>query len=270
MKLLLKVIRYCLRGKIIRSLWVLSILLLPQISRAQVVGLDNWYNRETHHTTGLPFHYLWTDQDMSGYSQWGELFIKHGASITTIENEANSKNLASLDIYIIVDPDTTTESESPNYIQAADRKAIQKWVKKGGILVLMSNDGPNCEFTHLNLLAEEFGIHFNHVSLNPVKNREWDMGAFTSFTQHPIFEGVSKIYMKEISSLRLEDPAEIILSEDGNAFMAEVEFGKGMVLAIGDPWIYNEYIDHKLLPADFDNYKAAENLTLYLIHKSGH
>jgi len=76
--------------------------------------------------------------------------------------------------------------------------------------------------------------------------------------------------MKEIPSLRLEDPAEIILSEDGNVFMAEVEFGKGMVLAIGDPWIYNEYIDHKLLPADFDNYKAAENLTLYLIHKSGH
>lgn len=270
MKFLLKEMRCCLQGKMIRYILVLGILFFSQLSRAQVVGLDNWYNRETNQKTGLPFHYLWTDHNMSGYSQWGDLFVKHGASITTIENEANSKSLANLDIYIIVDPDTTTESISPNYILPSDRKAIRKWVKKGGVLVLMSNDGPSCELTHLNLLAEEFGIHFNNVCLHPVHNREWDMGAITSFTHHPIFDGVSKIYMKEIASIRLEDQAEIILSENGNVFMAEVEIGKGMVLAIGDPWIYNEYIDHKLLPADFDNLKAAENLTRYLINKSGY
>ncbi len=249
---------------------VISLLLLVQLSSAQVVGLDNWYNCETDAKTGLPFHYLWTDTNNSGYSQWGELFVRHGASITTVKSAADSKNLADLDIYIIVDPDTTTESASPNYIRAADRKAIKKWVKKGGILVLMANDGPNCEFTHLNLLAGMFGIHFNHVSLHPVLNRKWDMGAITSFTNHPIFEGVSKIYMKEICSLKLDDQAEIILSENGDVFMAEVNIGKGTVLAIGDPWIYNEYIDHKFLPADFDNLKAAENLTLYLISKAGY
>ena len=96
------------------------------------------------------------------------------------------------------------------------------------------------------------------------------MGAFTSFTDHPVFEGVSKIYMKEICSLKLEEKAEIILAENGNVFMAEVSMGKGTVLAIGDPWIYNEYIDHKMLPADFENLKAAENLTLYLIKKAGY
>jgi unsaturated rhamnogalacturonyl hydrolase len=37
------------------------------------------------------------------------------------------------------------------------------------------------------------------------------------------------------------------------------------VVAIGDPWIYNEYIDHDRLPADFENRKAAENLTDYLL-----
>jgi len=35
--------------------------------------------------------------------------------------------------------------------------------------------------------------------------------------------------------------------------------------AIGDPWIYNEYIDHDRLPESFENRKAAENLTELLL-----
>ncbi len=259
-----------LPGNQIRYMLVLNMLLLTQLSFAQVVGLDHWYNRETNAKTGLPFHYLWTDTENSGYSQWGVLFKKQGSSITTLEHAADSKNLAKLDIYIIVDPDTTTESKSPNYILPADRKAIQNWVKKGGVLIILANDAPNCEFTHLNLLAEEFGIHFNHVSLLPVLNRKWEMGAVTSFPEHPIFKGVSKIYLKEVSSLKLTNPAKAVLTVNGNVLMAESKIGKGMVLAIGDPWIYNEYIDHALLPADFDNLKAAENLTAYLLSHSRH
>jgi len=236
----------------------------PLTSRAQVVGLDNWYNRETN-AKGQPFHYLWTDTENSGYSQWGELFTKRGAILSTLESAATSKNLANLDVYIIVDPDTTTESKSPNYILAEDIRAIKKWVEKGGVLVLMANDAPNCEFTHLNQLATGFGIYFNHVSLHPVLQRKWDMGAFTSLPDHPIFKGVSKIYMKEISSFRLKSPAKPILTENGIVFMAESKVGKGLVVAIGDPWIYNEYIDHKMLPADFENLKAAENYTEYLL-----
>lgn len=140
--------------------------------------------------------------------------------------------------------------------------------EKCGVLVLMAKDAPNCEFTHLNQLATEFGIYFNHVSLHPVLNRKWDMGAFTSFPDHPIFKGVSKIYIKEISSFQLKSPAKPILTENGIVFMAESKVGKGLVVAIGDPWIYNEYIDHKMLPADFENLKAAENYTDYLLKNS--
>ena len=129
----------------------------------------------------------------------------------------------------------------------------------------MANDAPNCEFTHLNQLATEFGIYFNHVSLHPVLLRQWDMGAFTSFSDNPIFKGVSKIYMKEISSFNLSGSAKPVLTENGIVFMAESKVGKGMVVAIGDPWIYNEYIDHKMLPDDFQNLKAAENFTDYLL-----
>jgi unsaturated rhamnogalacturonyl hydrolase len=241
------------------------IILSPLASKSQVVGLDNWYNRETNAKTGKPFHYLWTDTENSGYSQWGDLFKKQGATLTTIEQAADAKNLAKLDLYILVDPDTTTEAPSPNYIQPADIKAIKEWVNKGGVLMILANDAPNCEFTHLNMLTEEFGIHFDHVSLHPVLNRKWDMGAFTSFPNHPIFKGVSKIYMKEISSFTLKAPAKPILTENGIVFMAESKVGKGLVVAVGDPWIYNEYIDHTYLPADFENLKAAVNLTDYLL-----
>jgi unsaturated rhamnogalacturonyl hydrolase len=255
-----------------RDLSLLLFLILiaaPFCTKAQVVGLDNWYNREVKALTGKPFHYLWTDTENSGYSQWGDLFKKHGATLTTFEEAATAKNLAKVDVYIIVDPDTTTEAKSPNYIQPADIKAIKKFVEKGGVLMLLANDAPNCEFTHLNMLAEEFGIHFNHVSLHPVINRKWDMGAFTSFQDHPIFKGVSKIYMKEISSFTLKDPAKAILTENGIIFMTESKVGKGLVVAVGDPWIYNEYIDHAYLPADFENLKAAENLTQYLLKSTG-
>ncbi len=247
---------------------LLFLVVTPIVSKSQVVGLDNWYNRETSPKTGQLFHYLWTDTENSGYSQWGDLFKKEGATLATLGEAASKKNLSKLDVYIIVDPDTTTEAKSPNYIQPSDIKAISSWVKKGGVLVLMANDAPNCEFTHLNLLAAEFGIHFNHVSLHPVVNHQWNMGAFINLPDHPMFKGVSKIYLKEISSFTLKTPAKSILTENGIVFMTESRVGKGLVVAIGDPWIYNEYMDHAYLPADFENKKAAINFTDYLLKNS--
>jgi len=55
------------------------------------------------------------------------------------------------------------------------------------------------------------------------------------------------------------------LTENGKVLIAEANYGKVYVFAIGDPWIYNEYIDHDRLPIGFENRKAAENLTDYLL-----
>ncbi len=231
-----------------------------------VVGLDNWFNRETNAKTGQPFHYLWTDTEWSGYSRWGEIFTSRGAKITTIEKPLTSV-LKNVDVYIIVDPDTTTESRTPNYITPDDVKAIKKWVKKGGVLAVLANDAPNCEFTHLNRLMKNFGMQFNHVTLHPVTGTEFEMGASTVFEDHPVFKGVSKIYIKEVSDISLSGNARPLLKENGKVLIAETSFGKGYVFAIGDPWIYNEYIDHDRLPSGFENRKAAENLIDFLLGK---
>ncbi len=235
--------------------------------KAQVkVGLDHWFNNEISPKTGQPFHYLWSDTTLSGYSRFGAIFEKQGAVISEIKKPL-PQELAKLNIYIIVDPDTTTENPKPNYIEKDDIGAIVKWVKQGGVLIFLANDAPNCEFTHLNQLAANFGFCFNHVTLHPVTGKDYEMGAFTSLPNHPLFKGVSKIYLKEISSFKVWGPAKPVLAENGTVFMAEAKIEKGYVLAIGDPWIYNEYMDHERLPVSFENRKAAENLVSLLISK---
>jgi unsaturated rhamnogalacturonyl hydrolase len=110
-------------------------------------------------------------------------------------------------------------------------------------------------------------MHFNPITLNPVTGTNWEMGAETNLPDHPVFKGVRKIYMKEVSSINLSNGAKPVLTDNNNVYMAEVKYGKGFVFAVTDPWIYNEYIDHKYLPADFDNLKAANNLCDYLLQK---
>jgi len=229
-----------------------------------VVGLDNWFNNETHAKSNKPFHYLWPDTEWSGYSRWGEIFTAKGAQITTI-GKPSAASLSKINVYIIVDPDTTTETPYPNYFSTADIKAIKAWVKKGGVFAILANDAPNCEFTNTNKLMREFGMTFNHVTLHPVTGTNFEMGASKDFPDHPLFKDVSKIYIKEVSDINLSGTAKAILTENGKVLMAENKFGKGYVFVIGDPWIYNEYIDHDRLPVSFENRKAAENLTDLLL-----
>jgi hypothetical protein len=229
-----------------------------------VVGLDNWYNHETDVKTGKSFHYLWTDTEFSGYSRWGEIFTSRGAKLTTL-GRPDAKVLSKIDVYIIVDPDTTSETPKPNYLVPEDIEAITQWVKNGGVIALLGNDAPNCEFTHFNQLASRFGMTFNHVTLHRVTGDDFEMGASKNLPDHSLFKGVTKIYLKEISDINLSGTAKAILTENGKVLIAENKFGKGYVFVIGDPWIYNEYIDHDRLPESFGNRKAAENLTDLLL-----
>jgi unsaturated rhamnogalacturonyl hydrolase len=257
------------KQKKIRHIFLLATLIVSAFFSSSaiaqpVVGLDNWFNNETNAKTNKPFHYLWSDTENSGYSRWGEIFTSKGAQIITIGRPTPAV-LSKINVYILVDPDTTTESPYPNYLSAADIKAIKGWVKKGGVLAVLSNDAPNCEFTHLNQLMKEFGMTFNHVTLHPVTGTNFEMGACKDLPDHTLFKGVSKIYIKEVADINLSGTAKSILTENGKVLMAENKYGKGYVFAIGDPWIYNEYIDHDRLPESFENRKAAENLTDLLL-----
>lgn len=233
------------------------------------VCLDNYYNNEFRKNKLGEierYHYILDDTTNSGFSEFGKIFKRYGATITEMKTAPTLENLNYYSIYIIVDPDTPKETENPNYIIEKDIKQITHWVENGGLLLLMTNDAGNCEFEHLNNLMKEFRWNFNEVSLNKVEGRQYDMGAFVNLPNHPIFSSLSKIYMKEISTISVDKPQNVILKKDEDAVIAFKRFGKGGVISIGDPWLYNEYIDNRRLPADFQNYKAAENLVEWMLN----
>ena len=235
------------------------------------VALDNYYNNETRKNEKgktEKFHYILEDKTNSGYSEFGDIFKKYGAKISELRSAPTEKKLKPYSIYIIVDPDTPQETPKPNYISDNNIDVITNWISGGGILVLLANDKGNCEFDHLNNLAGKFGFHFNEVSLNKVEGRNFNQGAFTNLPFHPIFNSVNKIYMKEISTITVDEPKHAILKKDSDVVIAFKRFGNGGVLTIGDPWLYNEYILHRLLPEDFENFTAAENLVKWLLDLS--
>ena len=90
-------------------------------------------------------------------------------------------------------------------------------------------------------------------------------GAFILDSSNQIFKTAKKVYLKEICTLKLSAPAKSILNDKGDVIMAVSKIGKGTVFAVGDPWLYNEYVDGRKLPVEFENNKAANDLVLWLI-----
>ncbi len=241
------------------------------IGEGKVVGLDYYFNDEHRKNKAgkeVQYHYIWEDSANSGYSKLGSVIKKLGAQTAEVHTAPTLAKLNNLSIYIIVDPDTPQENPHPNYIENASIKNIVKWVKDGGVLILFANDKGNCEFTHLNNLAGNFGIHFNEDSRNDVIGKNYDMGKFDNLPDRPLFKGVKKIYLKEISTLKISSPAKSLLTNKGDVIMASAKVGKGFVFAVGDPWLYNEYIDNHKLPKSFQNEKAAVNLFTWLLEKA--
>lgn len=253
----------------------MGMLIIPQFTVAQkkkTVLLDNYYNNEwkKDKTTGKDtrWHYTWEDTTFGGYSVLGDIFTKQGATIASLETKPTGKDLKNAAVYIIVDPDTEKENPKPNYMDDQAAKEIASWVKGGGVLVLLTNDSGNAELKNFNKLSEKFGIHFNEDSHNRVQNDIFEQGAVITPEGHEIFGSSKKLYVKEYSSLNVSSPAKTVLKSGENNLMAVAKYGKGTVFALGDPWIYNEYVGGKKMPADFTNYQAAEEFAKWLLKQT--
>lgn len=239
--------------------------------KGKTVLLDYYFNSETKKdSTGqlLPFHYKWEEMPNSGFSFWGNVFRDLGVATASLPAAPTAANLRQANIYIIVDPDTKEENEHPNFVEPQHITAITDWVKSGGVLVLMGNDIGNAEFDHFNQLAKQFGIEFNKDSRNRVQGNDFAMGLILAPDRDPIFTTAKRLFLKEISTLALTPPAKPTLQDKGDVIMAVAKLGRGTVFAVGDPWLYNEYVDGRKLPAEFDNGKAAKDLARWLIQQS--
>jgi len=131
--------------------------------------------------------------------------------------------------------------------------------------VLMGNDGQNAELDKFNTLSAEFGIQFNKDRKFEVINNDYKMGGVEIASGNEIFKTARKIFIKEVSTLSLSGKARSVVSANGDVLIAVAKHGKGTVFVIGDPWLYNEYVDGRRLPAEFENFHAAEDLAKWAI-----
>ncbi|MEP6746320.1 MAG: glycoside hydrolase family 88 protein [Bacteroidota bacterium] len=240
--------------------------------KGKKVVLDYYFNNEYKKDAFGQmerFHYTWEDYANSGFSIFGSIFRQDGAVTEKLETAPTAASLKNAAVYIIVDPDTDKETAKPNYMQPQDAQVIYDWVKAGGVLLLMTNDSGNAEFSHFNLLPEKFGIHFNENSINHVTGNQFEMGALYMQPGETIFKTAKKVYIKELATIKVKAPAKAEYKNTaGDIIIAVAKVGKGTVFAVGDPWFYNEYADGRKLPAEFNNYQAATDLVKWLLQQT--
>jgi unsaturated rhamnogalacturonyl hydrolase len=234
------------------------------------VMLDAWYNSQTRSNAAGQmdlFHYKWDDFSNSGYSLFGHIFEMHGLQTRTLRSAPTLDKLKDARLYVIVSPDNPSKTPSPHYMNAQDARQIAGWVRQGGVLVLMENDRDNADIPHLDVLADIFGLHFNNVLTHHVIGDQIEMGRID--VPHPSipFATPHVLYMKDTCSLSLSRGAIPLLQWKGDTMMAMAHYGKGTVVAVTDPWLYNEYTDGRNLPSEYDNFAAGEDFVAWLLHQ---
>jgi unsaturated rhamnogalacturonyl hydrolase len=217
----------------------------------KTIAVDGWHNNEEQ------LHYRWEGTYGGGYSQFGKILTTMGARLRTIRERISAKSLEGVDCLIIVDPDTPTEAKNPQYLSDAENAAVENWVKAGGRLLLLGNDQGNSEFEYFNRLARRFGVEFIEKRHLNAAGKSWIKMPVPQ--QHPIFAGARFVYIEDLAPLKVDTKrASVLLTDNNEAIMAIAEYGKGIVFALGDPWLYNEHIGND------DNRKVAQNLFRYL------
>ncbi len=247
------------------------------VGKGKTVLLDSYFNSEKKKDiTGIEklWHYKWNEKSNGGFSLLSNVFNTYGATTKTLYEAPTETNLSKADVYIIVDADNVADNPTPNYMSEKDAQIIYDWVKKGGVLLIFHNDSSNAEFDYFNRLARKFGLRFNEVSINKVDGKKFEMGAIQIDKQNEIFKSARKVYLKEISTISLGCATGesymnwSVLRHKGPDVMAASKVDKGTVFAVGDPWLYNEYVDGRKLPAEFENFKAANDLVKWALNQS--
>lgn len=246
----------------------------PKPAAGKHILLDSYFNnefREDQSGNQLSYHYKWEERDNNGFSFLEQIFEDKGATTRTLYQAPTSANLKNADVYIIVDPDDEKETEKPNKMTPASVEVLDKWVNAGGVLVLMANDGEHCELKSFNLLANNFGLKFNNDNKGQVTVKgAFEMAKIAVGSTNQVFKKPMDLYIKEYSSISLSKGASALLKDkDGDVVMAVAKKGRGAVFAIGDPWLYNEYVDGRKLPANYRNFDAAQALADWLLTKVG-
>ena len=241
-----------------------------RLGRGDTVVVDGWFNSQKMTDAfgqKIYFHYKWGFESEAGYSMFGRIFENYGAHLAELDAEPTAEKLKGAQVFVIVSPDIPAKNPTPNYANATDAEELAKWVKAGGVLVIMENDTSFADLEHFNVISEKYGIHFNSVLRKHVEGTQWEMGKIAINGNSPIFHAPHTIYTKDVCTISVSGPAASLLREGDDIFMARAKYGKGTVIAMVDPWLYNEYTDGRRLPAEYDNYASGVEFARYILEQ---
>ena len=244
----------------------------PQSALAQGdnVVVDGWFNSQQRTDAfgrQVEFHYKWATWDAPGYSLFGHLFREFGAQTSELDDEPTLADLKGADVYVIASPDNLDKNRHAHFATQGDAEQIARYVDSGGVLVIMENDTSFADLDHFNTVSDRFGIHFNSVLRKHVVGTNWEQGRIDIKGKGPIFDRPYAIYIKDASTITVSGKARPVIAEGGDIFMATAKYGKGTVVAMTDPWLYNEYTDGRKLPATYDNYAAGKEFVRWIIEQ---
>jgi unsaturated rhamnogalacturonyl hydrolase len=213
--------------------------------RRPVLAVDAWHNNEAQP------HYRWEGVYMGGYFDLHLMLERLGYETVTLQAPFSAASLKGVDYLLMVDPDLPSEAKDPQYVTAAEAAAADAWVRAGGTLLLFTNDKGNAEFEHFNRFARRFGVEFD-----PGPHQD-EKGQIKLTLRTPAggkwLEGGLDFYAVQVAPLLLTaKDRDVLLESAGQPIMALIRHGKGRVVALGDPWLYNEYIRTR------DNYRLGE------------
>ncbi|WP_316831570.1 DUF4350 domain-containing protein [Pedobacter aquatilis] len=256
-----------------KHFFLIALFTLPLFVAAQTITVDGYFNQESKKDKSgnlTRYHYTWDDTENTGFSKFGEAFKANGAKELKRLDEAPTKaNLKGTDVYIIVDPDNLRDNPNPNYVSEKDADEIANWVKEGGVLFIMANDSANADLQHLNILANKFGLNFNRdIILHVTDDEHFADGGLNTFSAKSLFKTSARVFLKDVCSITIKKPAQSILKDSNGAnVIVSAKYGKGTVLAVGDPWLYNEYVNGRL-PQEYENDKAMHDVSQWLLNKA--
>ncbi len=240
------------------------------LARGDTVVVDGWFNSQLRTDAfgqQVNFHYKWNTWDNPGYSSFGHLFHEFGAQTSEHDAEPTLANLKGADVFVIASPDNLDKNPHPHFANAEDAAQLAEWVKTGGVLVIMENDTSFADLDHFNVIGDKFGIHFNSVLRKHVIGTNWEQGRIDIDGKGPVFHHPHIIYVKDVCTIAVTKPARDVLDESDDIFMATAKYGKGTVIAMTDPWLYNEYTDGRKLPALYDNYAAGKEFVRWILEQ---
>jgi unsaturated rhamnogalacturonyl hydrolase len=248
------------------------------LGQGKTALIDAWFNSQTKKDalggTHL-FHYKWDDDSYDGYSLFGRAFERYGAALAEDASAPTPEALKKAQIYVIVSPDIPAKNPNPHYMDKQSADTIAAWVKAGGVLLLFANDPGNADISHYDILSDEFGIHFNAALSHHVVEPDHTTGELTIPPGTGIFGQGFTAYMKDTCTITVSGPAKAIVTDKGDVMIAESHVGKGVVLAVVDPWFYNEYADGRKVEMiggrplrEFDGFEAAQDIAGWAVRQA--